>query len=255
MIRAIIVENEQPQIDRLKGLLEIHFQEIELVAVCDNVPEGIEQVNLLSPDLIFLDIELPPYNGFDLLEQVKDCNAEIIFTTSYSQYAKKAIKFCALDYLEKPYLVEELVEAVNRYKNLVATGSKKRIHALLHNVKQSDITMQKVGIPVMGGFEFITVSEIIMCQSTDNCTDFHLADKRKITATKTLKWVEALMLEHNFFRVHDSYLINLNHIKKYNRGGEGGTVELTGRLEADVSRRRKEQFLKVLSDLKIISNR
>lgn len=255
MIRTIIVENEQPQIDRLKGLLVKHFTEIELVAVCNNIPEGIEQVNLLNPDLIFLDIELPPYNGFDLLEQVKDCNAEVIFTTSYSQYAKKAIKFCALDYLEKPYLVEELIEAVNRYKNLMATRSKKKIDALLHNVRQTDNAMQKVGIPVIGGFEFITVSEIIMCQATDNCTDFHLTNKRKITATKTLKWVETLMMEHNFFRVHDSYLINLNHIKKYNRGGEGGVVELTDRIEADVARRRKEAFLKKLSDLGIIFNK
>jgi two-component system LytT family response regulator len=125
----------------------------------------------------------------------------------------------------------------------------------LYNVRQTDSSMQKVGIPVLGGLDFITVSDIILCKSEDTCTDFYLTDKRKITATKTLKWVDELMREHNFFRVHDSYLVNLNHIKKYKKGGEGGVVELTDKNEADVARRRKEDFFKALSGLNMILNK
>lgn len=252
MIRTIIVENEKPQSDIFAALLTKHFPEVDILKICDSVPEGIKDVKILKPELVFLDVELPPYTGFDLLEQTQPVNFEVIFTTSFNKYASKAFRFCALDFIEKPFGVDELKEAINRYKNLAATGSRKNIEALLHNVKQTDATMQKVGIPVLGGLDFITVSEIIFCKSENNCTDFYLTGKRKITATKTLKWVDVLMQGHHFFRVHDSYLININHIKKYIRGGEGGVVELTDTFEADVSRRRKDAFLKALSDLNMI---
>ncbi|MEO8146148.1 MAG: LytTR family DNA-binding domain-containing protein [Bacteroidia bacterium] len=255
MIKTIIVENEKPHFEYLVDLLKKHFPEIDILKICSSVPDGIKEVNDLQPELIFLDVELPPYTGFDLLEHTRSVSCEVIFTTSWNKYAVQAFRFCALDFIVKPFGVDELKEAVDRYKNLTATGSKKKIEVLLHNVKQTNVAMQKVGLPVLGGIDFITVAEIILCKSEDNCTDFYLTGKRKITATKTLKWVDELMREHNFFRVHDSYLINLNHIKKYKRGGEGGTVELTDSLEADVARRRKDDFLKALSDLKMIFNK
>ncbi|MEO8087139.1 MAG: LytTR family DNA-binding domain-containing protein [Bacteroidota bacterium] len=255
MIRTIVIENEKQQSDYLITLLVKHFPEVDVLKICNSVPDGIKEVNSLQPDLIFLDVELPPYTGFDLLEQTRIVNCEVIFTTSFNKYAAKAFRFCALDFIEKPFGVDELKEAINRYKTLAATGSKKNIDALLHNVKQTESSMLKVGIPVIGGIDFVTVSEIILCKAEDNCTDFHLTNKRKVTATKTLKWVDELMREHHFFRVHDSFLINLNHIKKYKKGGEGGVVELTDQKEADVSRRRKDDFLKALSDLKMIFNK
>lgn len=255
MIKTIIVENEIPQAEYLTGLLAKHFPEINILKICSSVPDGIKCVNALHPELLFLDVELPPYTGFDLLEQTRSINCQVIFTTSFNKYAAKAFRFCALDFIEKPFGLDELKEAISRYKLLAATGSKKNIEALLYNVKQTDPSMQKVGIPVLSGFDFIPISEIILCKAENNCTDFHLTNKRKITATKTLKWVDELMREHHFFRVHDSYLINLNHIKKYKKGGEGGVVELTDQKEADVARRRKDGFLKTLSDHKMISNR
>ncbi len=256
MIKTIIVENEKQQSDYLVSLLGKHFPEVEVLKICDTVAGGVNEITALQPNLVFLDVELDhSYTGFDLLEQIHPVNCEVIFTTSFNKYAAKAFRFCALDFIEKPFGIDELKEAITRYKNLAATGSKKNIDALLHNVKQTDASMQKVGIPVLGGLDFITVSEIIYCKSEDNCTDFYLTGKRKITATKTLKWVDELMREHNFFRVHDSYLINLNHIRKYKKGGEGGVVELTDQKEADVSRRRKDDFLKALSDLKMIFNK
>lgn len=256
MIKTIIVENEKQQSDNLITLLTKHFPEVEVLKTCTTVSEGIKEINDLQPHLIFLDVELDhPYTGFDLLEQTRSVNCEVIFTSSYNKYALQAIRFCALDFIEKPFGVEELKESVLRYKNLSATGSRRNIDALLYNFRQTDISMQKVGIPVLGGLDFIIISEIILCRSVDNCTDFYLTGKRKLKATKTLKWVENLMRDHPFFRVHDSYLINLNHIMSYKKGGEGGVVLLTENHEADVSRRKKDAFLKVLADLKMISAR
>lgn len=256
MIKTIIVENEKQQSDYLLGLLAKHFPEIEVVKTCNSTSAAIEEINTRQPQLVFLDVELDhPYTGFDVLEGTKSVNYEVIFTTSYNKYAAKAFRFCALDFIEKPFGEGELKESVTRYKSLAGTGSRKNIDAILHNIRQTDMLMQKVGIPVLGGYDFITVSEIIFCRSVDNCTDFYLTGTRKLRATKTLKWVETLMQDHPFFRVHDSYLINLNHIRSYKRGGEGGVVLLTEDYEADVSRRKKEDFLKALADLKMISSK
>lgn len=253
MITSIIVENEIQHRDYLSGLLSKHFPEIDILECIDNVPDAISVIKAKRPQLVFLDIELPPYTGFDLLENTRDVSYEVIFITSWSKYASKAFRFCALDFIEKPFGYEQLNEAILRYKNISRGSSKRGIDALLHNIKQVDFSLQKIGIPVLGGIDFISLSDIILCQSDDNCTDFHLLGKRKITATKTLKWVVELLKDHNFFRVHDSYLINLSHIAKYKRGGEGGVVEMVEGLEADVSRRKKDDFLKVLSDLKMIN--
>lgn len=256
MIKTIVVENEKQQSDYLITLLTKHFPEVEVLKICNTAAEGIREINALQPQLLFLDVELDhSYTGFDVLEQTRSVNCEVIFTTSYNKYASRAFRFCALDFIEKPFGEEELKESISRFKNIDGTGTRKNIDAMLYNFRQTDISMQKVGVPVLGGLDFITVSEIIICRSTDNCTDFYLTGKRKLKATKTLKWVESLMQDHPFFRVHDSSLINLNHIKSYQKGGEGGMVLLTEDHEADVSRRKKESFLKVLADLKMISPR
>jgi two-component system LytT family response regulator len=246
MIRTIIVENEKPQSDYLVKLLSKKFPEVDILAVCDNVPDGINKVKSLQPQLLFLDVELNPYTGFDLLEQTRDQNYEVIFTTSFNTYAKKAIKFCALDFIDKPFGIDELKEAFERYKDKATTGSALKRDALLHNMKVNDISAKLLPIPVLGGFDFVTVGDIIYCQSSNNYTDLFLIGNNKKTVTKTLKLVEASLRNYKFFRVHDSYLINLNHVKSYRRGGEGGVVELTDKHEVDVSRRKKDDFLKAI---------
>jgi two-component system LytT family response regulator len=255
MIKAIIVENEKPQSDYLEQLLSKHFPEVEVLAVCDNVPDGISKVKSLHPQLIFLDVELSPYTGFELLEKTREQSYEVVFTTSFNKYAMKAIKFCALDFIEKPFGADDLKEAMERYKAKSATGSAKHIHALLNNINANDRMGEQVGIPILGGYEFIKVADIIRCQSANNYTEFYLTEKKKITATKTLKWVDELLSDHLFFRTHDSHLINLNHIKTYRKGGEGGIVLLTDKHEVDVSRRKKDDFLKILADKKMIASK
>lgn len=252
MIKTVIVENEKQQSDYLVQLLSKLFPEVEILAVCESVPVAVKQVRALKPQLIFLDIELHPYTGFDLLEQTPGQEYEVIFTTSFNKYAVKAIKFCALDFIEKPFGTDELKEAMERYKSRAATGSARNIAALLHNIKSTDKTGEQVGIPVLGGLEFIKVADIIRCQAANNYTDFYLTGERKMVATKTLKWVDELLRDHSFFRVHDSHLVNLNHIKSYLKGGEGGVVVLTDNYDVDVARRRKDDFLKILAERRMI---
>src|SRR5687768_6259130 len=156
MISTIIIENEKPQSDFLIKTLE-NFPEIKILTVCDNIPDGIKKVNQLNPQLLFLDVELPPYTGFDLLEKTRDINYEVIFTTSFNQYAKKAIKFCALDYIEKPFGMEELKEAIDRYKNKIFHGNALQIDALLNNLHVQHKQGTQIGLPVLGGIEFVKV--------------------------------------------------------------------------------------------------
>ncbi|MEO5572807.1 MAG: LytTR family DNA-binding domain-containing protein [Bacteroidia bacterium] len=256
MIKVVIVENEQPNITYLTNILKKDFQEVELLAICSTVLESTEKINLLKPDVVFLDIELDVKDGgFQILNHTSSVNYEVIFTTSHTQYAAQAFRFCALHFLLRPFGTEDVFEALKRYKEKSDKGSKKNIEALLHNAKQAETGSQKVGIPILGGLDFVTVSEIIRCQASNNYTDFFLTGKKRITASKTLKWVDDLLRDHNFFRVHDSHLINLSHIKKYMKGGEGGVVELSEQQEVDVSRRKKDDFLKVLSDLKMTFHR
>lgn len=253
MIKTVLVENEIQASNFLKDLLAKHFPEIEVAAICNTVESGVQKIKALKPQLVFLDVELDlPNTGFHLLEQTKDCSFGVIFVTSYNKYAAKAFRFCAIDFIEKPYGDEELIEAVNKFKSTPSLNAEKKKEALLYNVSHTNHLVHKIGIPVTGGLDFITLNEIIFCRADDNCTQFYLINKQKLLATKTLKWVDELLRDHQFCRVHDSYIINMHHIKKYKKGGEGGVVELTDRYEADVSRRKKEDFLKMLSDMKMI---
>ena len=253
MITTVIIEDQKPESDFLLKLLDKHFPEIKVLHTCSTASEGITIIKSLQPQLVFLDVELDHhYTGFDVLEHTQAVNYETIFTTSYSEYAQRAFRFSALDYLKKPIGLKELTEAIQRYKNLTASGNKRNIEVLLHNAKEKDITLHKVGLPVYNGTEFIPVSEIIMCKAHDIKIGFVLTGNRNMEVSKPLKWVDELMDAHHFFRVHDSHTINLAHIIRYGKGGEGGIAYLTDDNEAPVSRRRKEAFLKKLAELNMI---
>lgn len=260
MINAIIVENETKHMENLFMLLKESFSEINVIVACTTAQDSVAAIKKFQPDLVFLDVELGVDSGFDVLEQTSNQSYETIFTTAFNEYAVKAFKFCALDYIIKPIGKDDLQAAIDRYKKLKQTGTKKSIEALLHNYRQIDKTLQIIGISVLGGIDFMTVSDIICCKASGNYTEFHLTGNRRITATKTLKVVEDLLSEHVFFRVHDAWLINLHHIKKYKRDGEGGLAILT-EFHPDykggipVSRRKKDEFLKTLTGLKIISDK
>jgi two-component system, LytTR family, response regulator len=249
MIKAIIVDDELGARESLSKMLEKNCKQVEVVAKVDSMLAAFEAITNKEPDLVFLDIEMPNGNAFDLLEKFKTINFNIIFTTAYDHYAIKAIKFSAVDYILKPIDPEELIMAVKRFevkKNEAATLDK-QFKTLLSNVKP-DNKLKKVGIPDGDGLLFINLSDIIRCDSDGNYTFFILASGKKIIASRTLGEYEQMFCDDNFFRIHRSHLINLEHVKKYIKG-EGGYVVMSDGSQVEVSRRNKTDFLEKLSHL------
>lgn len=248
-IKAIIVDDEVGARESLSKMLEKNCKQIEIVAKADSAQAAYDLITQHQPDLVFLDIEMPKGNAFDLLEKFKDINFNIIFTTAYDHYAIKAIKFSAVDYILKPIDPEELIQAVKRVESKI--GQKDTLNnqfkALLSNVRPEN-KLKKVGIPDGDGLIFINLSDIIRCDSDGNYTFFILTNGKKIIASRTLGEYEQLFSDDNFFRVHRSHLINLEHVKKYIKG-EGGYVILSDNSQVEVSRRNKNDFLEKLSRL------
>ena len=249
MIKAIIVDDELGARESLSKMLEKNCKQIEVVAKVDSMLSAFEAITNKEPDLVFLDIEMPNGNAFDLLEKFKNINFNIIFTTAYDHYAIKAIKFSAVDYILKPIDPEELVIAVKRFEEKTSekTTLDKQFKTLLSNVRPEN-KLKKVGIPDGDGLIFINLSDIIRCDSDGNYTFFILTSGKKIIASRTLGEYEQMFADDNFFRVHRSHLINLEHVKKYIKG-EGGYVVMSDNSQVEVSRRNKTDFLEKLSHL------
>jgi two-component system LytT family response regulator len=246
MIRAIIIDDEVHCINRLAELLKEYCEENICVVGCfQTVEEGITGILKLQPDLVFLDVQINDKTGFDILKELHEINFEIIFTTAYEKYAVQAFKFSAIDYLLKPVDPDDLVPAVNKVnKKISGSEISQKIDTLFHNLKNSQAS-QKISIPTLDGLIFLDINDIIRCQSQINYSIIFLKDKQKITVAKTLKEFEELLSNFNFYRVHNSHLINLAYIKKYNKG-KGGTISMSDHSEVEVSFRRKEGLLKKL---------
>lgn len=248
-MQCIIVDDESRNRDLLKMLLERNCPEVEILALASNGEEGIQLIENLNPDLVFLDIEMPGMNGFEMLSLLPDSSFRVVFVTSHHHYAIKAIKFSAIDYLLKPIDVSELKSAVGKVLDDTETrkGSDS-YEQFLHQVKNPQIDFTKIGIPTREGILFVEISDIIRCESDTNYTWFYMQDSSKILASKTLKEYETLLQEHLFYRIHKSHLINLKHLNRYVRG-EGGSVIMSNGNEVEVSRRSKEGFLMKLKEL------
>ena len=250
-IRTIIVDDEKGARESLAKMAEKYCPHIEVIAKADSMKTAYEAINELNPDLVFLDIEMPNGNAFDLLEKFKEIDFEIIFTTAYDHYAIKAIKFSAIDYILKPIDPEELVQAVNRLENKVGQKEllNKKFTALLSNLKPEN-KIKKVAVIEGDGIMFVNISEIIRCEAANNFALFILTDKREVVGTRSLSEYEQLLSEENFMRVHRAHLINLNHIKKFKQmKGEGGTVIMIDDSKVEVSRRSKQELLERMSSI------
>lgn len=249
MITAVIVDDEQHCIDRLQSLLQQYFTEsIKVAATCKTVEEGVTTIKALRPQLVFLDVQVFDKTGFDLLLQLAPVNFAVIFTTAYEKYAVQAFKFSAVDYLLKPVDTDDLGIAIDKAVaaiNLTQTSAK--LDVLFHNMRQQENQHRRICIPVSSGLIFLQVNDIIRCESNINYTTLYTADKKKIVAAKTLKEFEEMLVDSNFYRVHNSHLINLAYISSYNKTkGGGGSVTLADGSEVEVSTRRKDEFLRRL---------
>ena len=245
MIRAVIVEDEKNSQELLKELVEQYCESVSVVAIAGNVADALEALKIHEPDLIFLDIELPDGDGFQVLENCEKLNFDVIFTTAYNQYAMRAFKFSATDYLLKPVDIEELQAATKRVveKQQGQKDSADKITALLQNIRTVDKPFKRIVLPTSNGFTVVDPRDIIRCESDRNYTFIFLADKRRILVSRTIKEYDEMLRDFNFFRIHQSHLINLAYLKNYTRG-RGGYVELKDGTIVDVSARRKSAFLK-----------
>lgn len=249
MIKALIVEDEVNSQELLKELIAEYTEGVEVVGTARGVAEALEQIKKLSPDLLLLDIELSDGDGFQVLEQAENPEFDVIFTTAYNQYAIKAFKFSATDYLLKPVDIEELQQAVSRVvEKQTEEGkevSKERLQALISNLRNSQQGFKRIVLPTSNGFTVVDPKDILRCESDRNYTFIFLTDGRKILVSRTIKEYEEMLEDFNFFRVHQSHLINLAFLKNYIRG-RGGQVELTDGTVVDVSARKKADFLRRL---------
>ncbi|MES2777833.1 MAG: LytTR family DNA-binding domain-containing protein [Bacteroidota bacterium] len=245
MLRAIIVDDEPNSSSALKEKIAQHFFNVIVLKICNNAKEGIDAIDSLQPDLVFLDIEMPLMNGFVMLQQLTYKKFELVFTTAYDHYAIRAIRFSALDYLVKPIEIEELRSAIDRAEEKKHQNKpNQQLELLLENLVDKKHLL-RIAIPTTGGLQFIKVGDIIYLEASVNYTHIFLTEKRKFTVSRTLKDFEEMLPPEEFLRIHNSFIINKNCVEKYIRG-EGGQVVLTNNAVLEVSKRKKSDFLKAI---------
>ena len=250
MISAIIVDDEPYSCEALAAMLERYCPEIKVLDICYSAADALKSIQEQKPQILFLDIEMPYMNGFEMLEKLPELNFKLIFTTSYDQYAIKAIRFSALDYLLKPVDKDELQKAVQKVLNTAADPLPQQLEVLLHKLNHPKVVVNKIAIPTMEGLQMVLVENIIRCEADRNYTGLFLKNKEKITASRNLKDLEEMLEDYSFIRVHHSHLVNLNEVEKYIRG-EGGYLLMSDKSTVDVSRSRKEILLKKLQPDKV----
>jgi two-component system LytT family response regulator len=241
-LKTVIIDDESNSIDVLKILIDKYCPEIVVEGTACDAETGRRMVAACSPDLVFLDIEMPLNSGFDMLDKIDKKDFQVIFITAYDHYALKAIKYCALDYLLKPVDIDELVEAVHKVSERRHQDKPGDLINVLKEYLKKDIPADKVAIPTVEGLQFVNAREIIRCEATGNYTNMYLIGNRHYLITRSLKEYEGLLSPHNFVRVHNAHLINLNHIEKYMKG-EGGYAIMADGSIVDISKRKKRDFL------------
>jgi two-component system LytT family response regulator len=247
MIRAVLIDDEKNALEMLEWQLQTYCPEIEVCAACQNADAGIIAINEQKPQLIFLDIEMPRKNGFELLQAFPEPSFDVIFTTAYSQFAQKAFRFAALDFLLKPVDADDLVSAVQRYlKKQSKYEFKQHLDILMQLYKKPELLPEKISLATQQAIHFVNPANIVYCESDSNYTIVYFNDRSKLVVSKTLKEIEEILIPYNFFRIHHSYLINLRQVSRYVKA-DGGSIEMTGGVQLAVSRQRKEKLMNVLT--------
>jgi two-component system, LytTR family, response regulator len=244
-MKAIIIDDETHCITTLKWTLAQYCKEVEIIATASNGSDAIMLINTLQPQLIFLDVEMPVLNGIDMLQHFEEIKFDVIFTTAYDQYAVKAIKLNALDYLLKPIDKDELILAIQKVKTKQAQISKQQIESLqeIHKTK----VVNKIALSTMQGLQFVNLDDVIRVEGDGNYCNFLLKNKTKILLSKKLGVVEELLQGNNFFfRAHKSHIINLKFVEKYVRG-EGGEIIMEDGTSIALSRNKKDEFLELFA--------
>ena len=242
-IKAILIDDERSSLENLEQKIREFCPELKIIAVVEQPTEAIFLIRHHKPDVIFLDIEMPHLNGFRMLDELGDYAAEIVFTTAYNHYAIEAIRISAFDYLMKPVAINDLKETVGRLAKQFSKATQQRLDVLRQSLNKTGSQDQKIAVPTWEGLEFILIKNVIRIESSSNYSRLFFANGESLLVTKQLKEFEELLVPYRFCRVHNIHLINLNYVKKYIRG-EGGSVIMENGDEIDVSRRKKDDFLR-----------
>lgn len=242
LIKAAIIDDDIHSTEMLCGLIKECCTSISIVSVAHDVEEGARDILLHNPDVVFLDVEMPGGTGFDMLEMLQNRNFEVVFVTAHNKYAIQAIKHSALDFLLKPYDPVEFVKTINRIKANTRNNSM-NIDVLLENLNHP--TPKKLVVSSSKGFEYIPVEEIVRMESERSYARIFLQNKRIIMVSKCLNEYQNMLDKNVFFRVHNSHLINLNHVIKYYRT-DGGFIEMSDCAQIPISRSKKEVFINVM---------
>lgn len=243
MITAIIIDDEIKSRQTLAAIVKKYCPEVQVLEEAGNAADAYRLVMELKPNLVFLDVSMPHEDGFELLRRFDHIFFEVVFITAYEQYAIKAIKTCALDFLLKPIDIGEVIEAVAKArKNITEKLQNTSMIQLLHNLNTKHTGHNKIAIPTRTGLDFITLEDIIRMEAESNYTLIFLSDGHKIVSTRHLKEYENMLPPDLFFRAHHSHIINLSHIIAYHNG-EGGYVKMQDGSVVDIAKRKKKDFL------------
>lgn len=249
MLRTVIIDDENHIRDTLINLLETNCPDmVRVIGQASGVESGMEAIRSLQPDLVFLDIQMKDGTGFDLLQKLPAIGFKVIFITAYDQYALQAFRFSAVDYLLKPVNPEQLTEAVHRVRDLVHDQSAKQLNVLKENLKTTGHTSRKIILRTNESIHLLDVSNIIFCDSDSSYTTVHTVEGEKIIVSRTLKEYEEMLTECGFYRVHKSYLINLVHLKRFDRQ-DGGYIVMTNGIKIPVASRKRDEMLGLLEKM------
>ena len=253
MTTAILIDDDANLRAGMRQMLSRYAPEIDVLGEAESVQSGVEAINLLQPQVIFLDIQLSDGTGFDLLEKLAEMNgkisSQVVFITAHEQYAIKAFRFSALDFLLKPVDPEELQKVIYKIKNVLAKSDNyAHIDLLLENIRRKVDNFKRIALSTSDGIHLFEISDIIRCESEDNYTKFYIKNNKPILISKTLKEYEELLTEHGFERIHQSHLINLNYLKSYIKK-DGGYVVMADNSHLPISQRKKERLQELIKTL------
>ena len=253
MIKAILIDDDQNLREGMKGMLERFAPNIKIIGEADSVATGIEVMDTLKPQVVFLDIQLNDGTGFDILEQLAAKNgaikSNIVFITAHEQYAIKAFRFSALDFLLKPVDPEELQKVIVKIESVLEkTNDYAHIDLLLENIRKKVDNFKRIALSTSDGIHLFEISDIIRCESEDNYTKFYIKNSKPVMISKTLKEYEELLTEHGFERIHQSHLINLNYLKSYIKK-DGGYVIMADESHLPISQRKRERLQEILKTI------
>jgi two-component system LytT family response regulator len=244
-IKTIIIDDEAKSRKTLHDFLSKYCPDVEIIAEGASVREAVKIIELHKPELVFLDINMPEGNGFELFRKIKEPDFYTVFVTAYDQYAIEAFRHQAVDYILKPINIAELIKTINRIKTLHSYKTNtNQLNAFLQATTKKAITSDKIALPVADGLTYVQTDDIIHCEAQGNYTCFHFTNRSKLLVSRTLGFYEDLLKSRGFIRIHHQHLINLMHVEKYQRG-RGGTVIMADKTELMVSQRRKEEFIKM----------